>query len=52
MRSITPELPDSPEGEQVEALVELAELSQDTDFRASLRRMAEHHVAERVQGDN
>jgi DNA-binding transcriptional MerR regulator len=50
MRSMTPELPDNPEAEQVEAWVELAELSQDPDFRASVRRMAEHHVAERAHG--
>ncbi|MEV4159319.1 MerR family transcriptional regulator [Nonomuraea dietziae] len=50
-RSMTPELPDSPETEQVEAWVELAELSQDPDFRAGVRRMAEHHAAERSQGD-
>jgi hypothetical protein len=42
MRSMTPEVPDDPEAEQVEAWLELAELSQDPDFRASLRRMAEH----------
>jgi hypothetical protein len=30
--------------------VELAELSQDPDFRASVRRMAEHHAADRAQG--
>jgi DNA-binding transcriptional MerR regulator len=50
MRSMTPELPDNPEAEQVEAWVELAELSQDPDFRASVRRLAEHHAAERAQG--
>src|ERR1700716_4489198 len=50
MRSMTPELPDNPEAEQVEAWVELAELSQDPDFRASVRRMAEHHAAERPPG--
>ncbi|MEU4698690.1 MerR family transcriptional regulator [Nonomuraea dietziae] len=49
--SMTPELPESPETEQVEAWVELAELSQDPDFRASVRRMAEHHAAERSHGD-
>jgi hypothetical protein len=27
----------------------LAELSQDDDFRAGMRRMAEHHVADRAQ---
>ncbi|MEU9012649.1 MerR family transcriptional regulator [Streptomyces sp. NPDC048479] len=51
MRSMTPELPDNPEAEQVEAWVELAELSQDPDFRADVRRMAEHHAAERAQAD-
>jgi hypothetical protein len=50
MRSMTPELPDNPEAEQVEAWVELAELSQDPEFRTSVRRMAELHVAERGQG--
>jgi DNA-binding transcriptional MerR regulator len=47
-RSLTPELPDSPEAEQVEAWVELAELSQDPDFRAGLRRMVEQHAADRA----
>src|SRR3979411_1454779 len=51
MRSMTPELPDNPEAEQVEAWVELAELSQDPDFRASVRRMAEHQAADCAQGD-
>lgn len=51
-RSLTPELPDNPEVEQVEAWVELAELSQNHDFRASIRCMAEHHAAERAQGDS
>jgi hypothetical protein len=32
-RSMTPELPDDPDTEQVQAWVELAELSQDPDFR-------------------
>ncbi|MEZ0071421.1 MerR family transcriptional regulator [Planotetraspora sp. GP83] len=49
-RSMTPELPDSPETEQVEAWVELAGLSQDPDFRAAIRRTAEQHAAERAQG--
>ncbi|MGC9666381.1 MerR family transcriptional regulator [Planosporangium sp. 12N6] len=48
-RSLTPELPDNPEPEQVEAWVELAELSQDLDFRASTRRMAEQYAAEHAQ---
>ncbi|GAA1934230.1 MerR family transcriptional regulator [Streptantibioticus ferralitis] len=50
-RSLTPELPDNPEPEQVEAWAELAELSQDPGFRASMRRMAEGHAAERAHGD-
>lgn len=49
-RSMTPELPENPEAEQVEAWVELAELSQDRDFRASIRRIAEHYVADRPPG--
>ncbi len=51
-RSMTPELPDNPDAEQVEAWVELAELSQDPEFRASMRRMAEQHAADRAQGGN
>ncbi|MFD1939909.1 MULTISPECIES: MerR family transcriptional regulator [Nonomuraea] len=50
-RSLTPELPDNPRAEQVEAWVELAELSQDPDFRAGVRRMAEQLAAELAQGD-
>jgi len=46
-RSMTPELPDDPEPEQVEAWVELAELTRDPDFRTVLRRLAELHVADR-----
>ena len=48
-RSMTPELPDDPEAEQVQAWTELAELSQDPDFRASMRRMARDEAAERGQ---
>ncbi|MEU8194290.1 MerR family transcriptional regulator [Microbispora amethystogenes] len=47
-RTMTPELPDDPEPEQVEAWVELAELSADPAFRATLRRIAEQHVADRA----
>lgn len=43
-RSLTPELPDDPDPDQVEAWVELVELAQDPDFRASMRRMADRHV--------
>ncbi|MEU9853554.1 MerR family transcriptional regulator [Streptomyces sp. NPDC047974] len=48
MRSMTPELPDNPEAEQVQAWVELAEMSQDPDFRARLRRMTEEQAAEQA----
>ncbi|MEV7416085.1 MerR family transcriptional regulator [Streptomyces sp. NPDC089919] len=51
MRSAMPGLPDDPEPEQVEAWVELAELTQDPDFRAAVRRMAEYQAAERARGD-
>ncbi|WP_330332156.1 MerR family transcriptional regulator [Streptomyces sp. NBC_00536] len=51
MRSAMPQLPDDPEPEQVEAWVELGELCQDTDFRAAVRKMAEHQASERAQGD-
>ncbi|MER5943511.1 MerR family transcriptional regulator [Streptomyces sp. NPDC001928] len=44
-RSMTPELPDNPTDQQVRAWVELAELSLDPDFRASVRRLTEDHVA-------
>jgi DNA-binding transcriptional MerR regulator len=47
--SMTPELPDDPEPEQVQAWVELAELSQDPDFRAAMRRMARDEATERGQ---
>ncbi|KAB8165695.1 MerR family transcriptional regulator [Streptomyces sp. 3MP-14] len=46
-RSMTPELPDSPSDEQIRAWVELAELSLDPDFRASLRRLTEDHAPAR-----
>ncbi|WP_416958865.1 MerR family transcriptional regulator [Streptomyces sp. Agncl-13] len=49
MRSMTPELPDNPEPEQVQAWVELAELSLDPDFRTSVRRMAEQQAAEQLR---
>ncbi|GGU08411.1 MerR family transcriptional regulator [Streptomyces coeruleorubidus] len=49
MRSMTPELPDNPEAEQVQAWVELAEMSLDSDFRAMVRRMAEEQAAEQAR---
>ncbi|MGW4980102.1 MerR family transcriptional regulator [Streptomyces mirabilis] len=45
-RSFTPELPDNPEPEQIVAWVELAELSQDGEFRAVVRRLVAHVEAE------
>lgn len=47
-RSFTPELPDNPEPEQIAAWVELAELSQDGEFRAVVRRLVEHLEAEQA----
>lgn len=51
MRSITPELPDNPEAEQVQAWVELAEMSLDPDFRAIVRRMIEDLAAEQARSE-
>jgi DNA-binding transcriptional MerR regulator len=51
LRSTMPNLPDEPSAAQVECWIELAELVQDADFKASLRRMAEHQASERADGD-
>ncbi|MFE4420831.1 MerR family transcriptional regulator [Streptomyces sp. NPDC056817] len=51
MRSMTPELPTAPDVEQVQAWMELAELSRDPDFRSGVRRMAEDHATEQARGD-
>ncbi|MDX2563326.1 MerR family transcriptional regulator [Streptomyces sp. TX20-6-3] len=51
MRSMTPELPDNPEAEQVQAWVELAEMSLDPGFRAVVRRMVEGQAAEQARSD-
>ncbi|MFF4014755.1 MerR family transcriptional regulator [Streptomyces sp. NPDC001843] len=48
--SMTPELPDDPTDEQVEAWVELAELSLDPGFRSGLRRGVADHAAVRHAG--
>ena len=50
MRSAMPDVPEDPAPEQVEAWVELAELVQDEDFRASVRKMAEHQAQQRETG--
>ncbi|MEV8606563.1 MerR family transcriptional regulator [Amycolatopsis sp. NPDC051373] len=39
-RTLTPELPDDPTPEQVDAWVELGELTQDPEFRTALRDLA------------
>jgi DNA-binding transcriptional MerR regulator len=52
LRSAMPDLPDEPTAEQVDAWIELAELVQDPDFKASVRRMAEYQAAERADGDH
>ncbi|OKJ06672.1 helix-turn-helix domain-containing protein [Kitasatospora sp. CB01950] len=51
LRTAVPELPEEPTPAQVAAWVELAELTQDAAFRASLRRMAAYQAAERAAGD-
>jgi DNA-binding transcriptional MerR regulator len=49
-RSLTPELPVSPTQQQIEAWVELAELSLDPGFRDVMRRMADDHLADPSRG--
>jgi DNA-binding transcriptional MerR regulator len=46
-RSMTPEVPDRPTEEQLEAWVELAELTLDPDFRTGLRRTVQSHLSDR-----
>ena len=43
-RSLTPELPGTPTEEQLAAWVELAELLEDPEFRAGVRRAVEEHT--------
>ncbi|MEW2416547.1 MerR family transcriptional regulator [Streptomyces sp. NPDC046866] len=50
MCSMTPELPADPRPDQIEAWLELAELSQDPGFRDHVRQMVRDHVAGRGQG--
>jgi DNA-binding transcriptional MerR regulator len=50
MRMATPELPDDPTTEQVEAWIELAGLVRDEDFRRRIRAMAERSSEERAAG--
>ena len=51
IRSMTPELPEDPTAEQIQAWVELAELLQHTGFRARVRQMATDLAAERAADD-
>jgi len=51
MRSVSPDLPEDPTPEQVDAWIELAELVQDPAFKASIRRMSEQHAAAREAGE-
>ncbi|MGW3783267.1 MerR family transcriptional regulator [Micromonospora chokoriensis] len=44
--SMTPELPDDPSTEQVEAWLELAELCREPEFRARMRRLVRQHAAD------
>jgi DNA-binding transcriptional MerR regulator len=48
MRVVEPRLPDDPSPEQVQAWIELAELLQDAEFRATVRAMAERSAAART----
>ncbi|WP_448318435.1 MerR family transcriptional regulator [Streptomyces sp. CO7] len=50
MRSMTPEVPDDPDAEQLQAWVELAELAEDPDFRAHVRQLVQDVAAGRVEG--
>ncbi|MGW4479850.1 MerR family transcriptional regulator [Rhodococcus triatomae] len=47
MRTLTPELPDEPEPEQITAWVELADLMQDNEFRAVMVAVTDHVAADR-----
>ncbi|SHN44380.1 MerR family transcriptional regulator [Cryptosporangium aurantiacum] len=49
-RSLTPTLPDDADPAVVDAWIELVELAQDPEFRASMRRLAEQHAADREPG--
>ena len=51
MRSVTPDLPDDPTPEQVEAWIELAKLVSDDGYRQRVREMAEAHSAIRETGE-
>ncbi|WP_030459297.1 MerR family transcriptional regulator [Kitasatospora sp. NRRL B-11411] len=52
LRAAVPELPEEPTTDQVTAWAELAELTRDPDFRASIRRMAAYQAEQRAEGDS
>ncbi|MFF6916918.1 MerR family transcriptional regulator [Streptomyces sp. NPDC012466] len=47
MRGTAADLPEEPTPEQVDAWLELAEMLQDPDFRAAMRKVAEFNAADR-----
>lgn len=49
MRNAMPELPEDPAPEQIDAWVELAELVQDADFRAGMRKAAVDQLQARTE---
>ncbi|GLX51782.1 MerR family transcriptional regulator [Streptomyces hygroscopicus subsp. hygroscopicus] len=51
MRATTVDLADDPTPEQVDAWVELAEMLQDPDFRAQMRRAMEFNAADGASGE-
>ncbi|WP_033258701.1 MULTISPECIES: MerR family transcriptional regulator [Kitasatospora] len=51
LRAAVPDPPEDPDTEQLTAWAELAELTRDQDFRASLRRMAAYQAEQRADGD-
>ncbi|MFG3020757.1 MerR family transcriptional regulator [Streptomyces sp. NPDC048254] len=50
MRSIAVDLPEEPTPEQVDAWVELAEMVQDPEFRAQMRRVIEFNAGDQERG--
>lgn len=51
LRSAMPEMPAEPAPEQLEGWIELAELVGRVDFKAAVRRAAQHQAQERAAGD-
>lgn len=51
VRAAMPQLPEDPSPEQVEAWIDLADLVQNNDFRAAVRRMVDYQARERADGE-